>query len=78
VPHVTEICLFAAAFVAAFTFGPSLTEIVRKALHKAKRRWRGRTCRRPLLQRRTRRGDAMVLAAPLDWARCGERHSNGN
>ena len=24
-PHVTEICLFAAAFVAAFTFGPSLT-----------------------------------------------------
>jgi hypothetical protein len=38
VPHVTEICLFAAAFVAAFSFGPSLTEILRKALHKAKRR----------------------------------------
>ena len=26
------------AFVAAFAFGPSLTEMVRKALHKAKRR----------------------------------------
>jgi hypothetical protein len=38
VPHVTEICLFAAAFVAAFAFGPSLTEVLRKALHKVKRR----------------------------------------
>jgi hypothetical protein len=37
-PHVTELCLFAAAFVAAFAFGPSLTEFVRKALHKATRR----------------------------------------
>jgi len=37
-PHVTELCLFAAAFVAAFAFGPGLTDFARKALRKA--RWR--------------------------------------
>jgi len=37
VPHVTEFCLFAAAFVAAFTFGPSVTELVRKAVRKGRR-----------------------------------------
>jgi len=38
VPHVTELCLFAAAFVVAFAYGPSLTGLVRKALRNAKRR----------------------------------------
>jgi len=38
VPHVTELCLFAAAFVAAYTYGPSLTNRLRKAFDKAKRR----------------------------------------
>jgi hypothetical protein len=37
VPHVTEFCLFAAAFIAAFTFGPSVTERVRKTVRKARR-----------------------------------------
>ena len=37
-PHVTELCLFAAAFVAAFAFGPGLTDFARKALRKARRR----------------------------------------
>ena len=33
-PHVTELCLFAAAFA----FGPGLTDFARKALRKARRR----------------------------------------
>jgi hypothetical protein len=37
-PHVTELCLFAAAFVAAFAYGPSLAGLVRKAIRDAKRR----------------------------------------
>ena len=36
VPHVTELCLFAAAFIAAFAFGPGLAERVRKAVRKAR------------------------------------------
>jgi hypothetical protein len=37
VPHITAFCLFAAAFVVAFTFGPSWVELVRKAVARGKR-----------------------------------------
>jgi hypothetical protein len=37
VSHVTEFCLFAAAFVVAFTFGPGWMEPVRKAVARWKR-----------------------------------------
>ena len=30
--HITELCIFAAAFVIAFAYGPSLAGLVRKAL----------------------------------------------
>jgi len=39
VPHITELCLFAAAFVMAFAYGPSLAGLVRRALRNTKRRW---------------------------------------
>ncbi len=38
VPHITELCLFAAAFVIAFAYGPRLAGLVRKALRNTKRR----------------------------------------
>jgi hypothetical protein len=37
VPHVTELCLFAAAFILAFTYGPSGLALVRKLVSRARR-----------------------------------------
>ena len=62
-PHVTELCLFAAAFVAAVAYGPSLTGLVRKALRNALIATHRRT---PPLQTRTCCGGPMAPAAPSD------------
>jgi hypothetical protein len=37
VPHVTEFCLFAAAFVVAFTYGPSGLALLRKLVASVRR-----------------------------------------
>jgi hypothetical protein len=37
VPHVTEICLFAAAFVVAYSHGPGWLALLRKLAARARR-----------------------------------------
>jgi len=64
VPHITELCLFAAAFVIAFAYGPSLAGLVPQSVAQHEAALTEASRRTPPLQPRTHHRRVRMRAAP--------------